>query len=110
MVLCVLLPVAASPASAKKRHAPSPERVGSRQLRGAMVTPNWSVEGSPFTTTPEQQRAEIAQVAAMGGNLIRFHVDWSRLMPDAFMQVDRDYLRRVDQVIAWAAADRIQVI
>src|SRR5690349_942279 len=99
MVVCVVLPVTASDGSAKKRHRHPPEQTGSRQLRGAMVTPNWSVEGSPFTTTPEQQRAEIAQVAAMGGNLIRFHVDWSRLMPDARMQVDQSYLERVDQVM-----------
>ena len=75
-----------------------------------MVTPNWSVPGSLFSTTPEQQRAEIALVAAMGGNLIRFHVDWSRLMPDTFMRVDQAYQDRVDQVMAWAAAYRIRVI
>src|SRR5262245_4907332 len=99
MVLCVFLPVWASPASAKKRHQHHGGQAGSRQLRGAMVTPNWSVQDSLFTTTPEQQRTEIAQVAAMGGNLIRFHVDWSRLMPDAFMRVDQAYLNRVDQVM-----------
>src|SRR5262245_7349145 len=110
MVLCVLLPVAAFPASAEKRNVSSPERAGYHQLRGAMVTPNWSVQDSLFTTTPEQQRGEIAQVAARGGNLIRFHVDWSRLMPDAFMQVDKGYLNRVDQVMAWSAAYRIRVI
>src|SRR5690349_472828 len=110
MVLCVLMPVMAATASGKKRHAPSPERAGSRQLRGAMVTPNWSVQDSLFTTTPEQQRAEIAQVAAMGGNVIRFHLDWSQLMPDAVMRVDQGYQDRVDQAMAWASAYRIKVI
>src|SRR5262245_60597216 len=110
MVLCVFLPVPASPASAKKRITHSPERAAFRQLRGAMVTPNWSVQESLFATTPEQQRAEIAQVAAKGGDLIRFHVDWSRLMPDAVMRVDQGYLDRVDQAMSWAAADRIRVI
>ena len=46
----------------------------------------------------------------MGGDLIRFHLDWSRLMPDAFMRVDQSYQDRVDQVMAWAAAHRVKVI
>jgi hypothetical protein len=45
----------------------------------------------------------------MGGkHLIRFHLDWSQLMPDAFMRVDQGYQERVDQVMAWAAAYRIR--
>ena len=107
-MFCIALPVVPSTASAKKRHPPT--QVSSRQLRGAMVTPNWSIQDSLFTVTPEQQRAEIAAVAAMGGNLIRFHVDWSQFMPDAFMRVDQSYQDRVDQVMAWAAAYRIRVI
>ena len=46
----------------------------------------------------------------MGGDLIRFHLDWSRLMPDAFMRVDQSYQDRVDQVMAWVAAYRVKVI
>ncbi len=75
-----------------------------------MVTPNWSAKDSLFAMTPEQQRAEIAHVAAMGGNLIRFHPDWSQLVPDAFMRVDQGYQARVDQVLAWAATHHIKVI
>jgi Cellulase (glycosyl hydrolase family 5) len=75
-----------------------------------MVTPNWSIQQSLFATTPEQQRVEIAQVAAMGGNLIRFHVDWTQLMPEASMRVDQSYQDRVDQVMAWAATYQIKVI
>ena len=110
MVLCVFLPLAASPAAAKTRHAHPPKHQNVGQLRGAMVTPNWSVQDSLFTTTPEQQRAEIAAVAAMGGNLIRFHLDWSRLVPNLFKGVDESYQARVDQVMAWAAAYRVKVI
>jgi hypothetical protein len=73
-----------------------------------MVTPNWSIESSVFTVTPEQQRAEIAALAAMGGNLIRFHLDWSQLQPG--LAVDHNYQARVDQVMAWAAAYHIKVI
>ena len=110
LVFCIALPLVPSAASAKQRHPQAPKDASSRQLRGAMVTPNWSTQDSLFTTTPEQQRAEIAQVAAMGGNLIRFHLDWSQLMPDASMRVDQGYQERVDQVMGWAAAYRIQVI
>jgi hypothetical protein len=110
LVLCIALLVVPSPASAKRRH-PHPSRyVGFRQLRGTMVTPNWSVQNSLFTITPEQQRAEIAAVAAMGGNLIRFHLDWSRLAPDPFIGVDKGYQDRVDQVMAWAATYHLKVI
>ena len=110
LVLCIALPATAPIASAKKRHPQPPSQVSSRQLRGTMITPNWSTQDSLFTITPEQQRAEIAAVAAMGGDLIRFHLDWSRLMPDSFMRVDQSYQDRVDQVMAWAAAYRVNVI
>ena len=110
LVLCIALPDTASAASGKKHHPQPPTQVNSRQLRGAMITPNWSTQDSLFTITPEQQRDEIAAVAAMGGDLIRFHLDWSRLMPDALMRVDQSYQDRVDQVMAWAAAYRVKVI
>jgi polysaccharide biosynthesis protein PslG len=110
LVLCIALPGVQSAASAKKRHPHKPGHPSSRQLRGAMVTPNWSIESSLFAITPEQQRAEIADVAAMGGRLIRFHVDWSQLVPNLFAGVDQSYQARVDQVMAWAASYRIKVI
>jgi hypothetical protein len=110
LVLYIALPVVASGAVAKKRHPHSPGHGSSRQLRGAMVTPNWSTQDSLFTITPDQQRAEIAAVAAMGGNLIRFHLDWSQLVPNLFKGIDESYQARVDQVMAWARAYRIKVI
>jgi polysaccharide biosynthesis protein PslG len=75
-----------------------------------MVTPNWSTQDSLFTITPEKQRAEIAAVAAMGGNLIRFHVDWAQLTPNLLQGVDQSYQARIDQVMAWASEYRIKVI
>lgn len=110
LVLCIAVSVPPSAASGKKRQLHKPRQLGSRQLRGAMVTPNWSIQNSLFAITPEQQRAEIADVAAMGGDLIRFHVDWSQLAQDLFAGVDQGYQSRVDQVMAWAASYRIKVI
>lgn len=75
-----------------------------------MVTPNWSTQNSLFTIPPEEQRAEIAAVAAMGGDVIRFHVDWAQLVPSLVQGVDLSYQARVDQVMAWATAHRIKVI
>jgi hypothetical protein len=72
-----------------------------------MLTPNWSVEGSPFAFNEAQQRTELENVCNMGGNLVRFHVDWSRLEPAGY---DPSYLARMDQVLTWAAACRIRVI
>jgi hypothetical protein len=49
-----------------------------------MVTPNWSIAGSPFLRSAGQQRAEIQDVCRMGGTLIRLHVDWSQLQPGEY--------------------------
>ena len=49
-----------------------------------MITPNWSIAGTPFARTAAQQQAEIEDVCSMGGNLIRLHVDWSQLQPGAY--------------------------
>ena len=70
------------------------------QLRGAMLTPNWSVEDSPFRMTPEQQRGEIAAVARMGGNVVRLPVDWASLQPNGL--VDAAYQAQLDQAVASA--------
>jgi hypothetical protein len=100
------------------------------QLRGAMVTPNWSIDGSPFERSAEQQFLEIADVCGMGGNLIRLHVDWSQLQPGVYQpfpssqpspvptdqgvrragDYDLDYLSRIDQTLAWADQCHIRVI
>src|SRR5262245_14147250 len=77
------------------------------QLRGAMLTPNWSVSRSPFAMTGAQQYAEVRHVCSMGGDLLRFSVDWSQLQPG---DVNQGYLARVDEVMNWAAACRVRVI
>src|SRR5215207_1885275 len=64
------------------------------QLRGAMLTPNWSAQESPFGRTPDQQRAEIAAVAKMGGNVVRLDLDWARLQPDG--RIDEAYQAQLD--------------
>lgn len=108
-ILGVTLPTVPDAGAAKRGsrdHADGrPGKV--RQLRGAMLTPNWSVEGSPFLFNAAQQRTELENVCVMGGNLVRFHVDWSELEPAAY---DPSYLTRMDQVLTWAAACHIQVI
>jgi cellulase (glycosyl hydrolase family 5) len=71
------------------------------QLRGAMLTPNWSAQGSRFEMTPAQQRGEIAAVAQMGGNVVRLHVDWAALQPDG--EVDPAYQAQLDQAVADAS-------
>jgi hypothetical protein len=87
------------------------------QLRGAMITPNWSIAGSAFARSADQQRAEIQDVCSMGGDLIRVHVDWSQLQPGTSGPTGRlpgdydpGYVARLDQIIGWAAACRIRVI
>jgi hypothetical protein len=72
------------------------------QLRGAMLTPNWSAQGSRFAMTPDQQRGEIASVAQMGGNVVRLHVDWAALQPTG--AVDPVYQSQLDQAVADAGA------
>ena len=62
------------------RHA-RPAGQPARQLRGVMLTPNWSIAGSPFERTADQQQSEISDACSMGANLIRLHVDWSQLQP-----------------------------
>ena len=49
-----------------------------------MVTPNWSIAGTVFARSAEQQQTEIQDVCSMGGNLIRLHVDWSQLQPGVY--------------------------
>jgi hypothetical protein len=78
------------------------------QLRGVVLTPNWSAQGTVFATTPEQQRAEIASVAQIGGNVVRLNVDWTRLQPDG--QIDGAYQAQLDQAIASADQYRQAVI
>jgi Cellulase (glycosyl hydrolase family 5) len=70
------------------------------QLRGAVLTPNWSAQESRFGMTPDQQRAEIAAVAQMGGNVVRLHVDWPRLQPDG--RIDAEYQAQLDQAVSSA--------
>jgi hypothetical protein len=72
--------LAAPPVSSGAGHH-APRRTGAPQLRGAMITPNWSIPDSPFARSPDQQRAEIQDLCSMGGDLIRLHVDWSQLQP-----------------------------
>ena len=66
LVLCIALPDTASAASAKKHYPQPPTQVNSRQLRGTMITPNWSTQDSLFTITPEQQRDEIEPLPRWG--------------------------------------------
>src|SRR4051794_4814420 len=73
---------------------------GAAQLRGAMLTPNWSVQGSTMYMTPGQQRGEIAAVARMGGNVVRLPVDWAELQPDG--RIDAMYQAQLDQAVAAA--------
>ena len=56
LVVCIALPVVPSAASAKKRH-PNPPTVSSRQLRGAMVTPNWSSKAGFDPSLKREPRA-----------------------------------------------------
>jgi hypothetical protein len=95
-LVVMFLLVVASPASAGK------------QLRGAMLTPNWSAQGTPFEMTPAQQQAEIAAVARMGGNVVRLHVDWARLQSDG--GIDVTYQSQLDQAVASAHQYRQAVI
>jgi hypothetical protein len=74
----------ASPAAPSGAHGHTHRGAPARQLRGAMVTPNWSIAGSPFLRSADQQRAEIQDVCRMGGDLIRLHVDWSQLQPGEY--------------------------
>jgi hypothetical protein len=108
-VLGLTLPAAPDAGAAKRgsRDQADGPRGKVRQLRGAMLTPNWSVDGSPFLFNEAQQRTELENVCVMGGNLVRFHVDWSQLEPAG---LDPSYLARMDQVLSWAAACRIRVI
>lgn len=85
----------------------NPPRSSTSQLRGAMITPNYSARGTPFAMTGSQQHAELQNVCSMGGNLIRFQVDWSQLQPSDY---DPGYLARMDQVMSWAAACHMEVI
>lgn len=70
------------------------------QLRGAMLTPNWSSPGRS-AMTPDQQRGEIAAVAKMGGNVVRLDVDWAALQSDG--RIDPAYQGQLDQAVASAA-------
>lgn len=74
----------ASPAAPSGAHGRAHRDAPAQQLRGAMVTPNWSIANSPFLRSADQQRAEIQDVCRMGGNLIRLHVDWSQLQPGEY--------------------------
>jgi hypothetical protein len=74
-----------------------PEPAPALQLRGVVLTPNWSAHESPFVMTPEEQRAEIAGVLRMGGNVVRLHVDWPRLQPDG--RIDGEYQAQLDQAV-----------
>jgi polysaccharide biosynthesis protein PslG len=102
--LSMLLAVAVDSAGAK-RHDRKPEPAP--QLRGAMITPNWSIRGSAFESRPDQLQYEIHAVCRMGGDLIRVHVDWSQLQPGEY---DAAYLAQLDQIMGWAAACHIDVI
>lgn len=91
-------------------------RSGTPQLRGAMITPNWSISDSPFARSADQQYAEIRDVCSMGGDLVRLHVDWSQLQPGGGEQerppggYDPAYVNRLDQIMTWAASCHIKVI
>src|SRR5213079_591938 len=69
------------PAASLAEHRHADGGAAPRQLRGAMITPNWSIAGTLFARSAEQQRTEIHDVCSMGGDLIRLHVDWSQLQP-----------------------------
>jgi hypothetical protein len=105
-----------SPATAAGAHRHAHRSRTVPQLRGAMITPNWSIPGTPFTFNAEQQRTEIRDVCNMGGDLIRVHVDWSQLQPGGHETIphppsyDPSYLERLDQLMSWAAACHIRVI
>src|SRR5829696_3925933 len=79
------------------------------QLRGATLTPNWSVRESRMHMSPDEQRGEIAAVAAMGGNVVRMDLDWARLQGDDG-RIDSAYQAQLDRAIASAAEYRQAVI
>jgi len=103
------------------------------QLRGAVITPNWSIAGTPFARSAEEQWSEMADLCSMRGNLVRLHVDWSQLQPGVYVprgtdqliqglpedpdstdrhpgDYDPAYVSRLDQVIGWADECHIRVI
>jgi hypothetical protein len=104
---CLLIPAGASAGKHKRQHHARAQRINVDQLRGAMLTPNWSVAGTPFAMTGTQQYMEVKNVCHMGGDLVRFSVDWSQLQP---RDVDQAYLGRIDQMMNWASACGIKVI
>lgn len=57
---------------------------------------------------------DLAQVAAWGFNCVRLPFEWARLVPGyrvgAPVSLNAEYLGLIDQVVGWAAAQRLYVI
>jgi endoglycosylceramidase len=77
-------------------------------LRG--VNDNALVQyATDYPEAPTVTRTDVVEMAALGFNFVRLPISWSRIMP-APGRLDRAYLRRVSQVVAWARANGIGVL
>jgi endoglycosylceramidase len=66
-------------------------------------------ENSPVIRQPPLCREDIAQMRALGFDVVRLALSWSLLEPQAG-RYDRQYLDRVAQVVGWARAEGLYVI
>jgi endoglycosylceramidase len=64
---------------------------------------------SDYREAPAVHPGDFAEMAALGVDYVRLGVSWSRIMPEPGV-IDQAYLRRVRQVIGWAARWGIGVV
>lgn len=62
-----------------------------------------------YREAPSIGRGDLKEMAALGFNFLRLAVSWSEIMPEPG-HLDQGYLRRVAQVVNWAAASGIGVL
>jgi len=62
-----------------------------------------------YPEAPAVNESDFTEMAALGFNVLRLPVSWSRIMPKPGA-IDQHYLDRVAQVVAWAKANGIGVL